>query len=81
MSVTIQVQPERQDVPAAITGSDCVPMIFGFAFGTATVEAAQRDSGEQDGYTRKPISKIRTVSMHYYYLLIAGAWCVEVTGE
>ena len=80
MSITLQVQPEHQEVQAAITGSDCVPIVLGLALGTATVEAAQRN-GMLSRTMDKPIKKVRTVQVSYYYFLIAGAWCVEVTGE
>ena len=81
MNITLQVQPEQPDAKAVLTGSDCVPILFGFAFGTATVEGARYKTTSPGEWVGKPIRTIRTVRISYEYYLIAGSWCVEVTGE
>ena len=90
MNIAASIQPENATVPEIREGSDCVPIIFGFAYGTATLEGALseevrtiesvRSNGKVKSNLQK-ISKIRRVQLHDYSLLMFGARCVEVVGE
>ena len=84
LNIAVQLTPENPQVPKLRETSDCVPMILGFAYGTATVEGALAEKAFLINNYNAPealISKVRSVASHYYYFLLAGAWCVEVTGE
>jgi hypothetical protein len=84
MNIAVQLTPENSQVQALRETSDCVPIIFGLAYGTATLEAALAEKAHLlNDYDKPtaPISKVRSVASHYYYFLFAGGQCVEVTGE
>lgn len=77
MNVTAHTMPVNPDVKPVIEGSDCVPMIMGFSYGTATVEQAMRDANV-------PIVRLHSVALHDYGFFLPVLWamhCVEVTGE
>lgn len=85
INISTRLQPEDVSVKALKTGSDCVPIILGFGFGTATVERAKAqleapdfgDPPPSDG----PITKVRRVESTDFQVLFFGNRCVEVTGE
>lgn len=83
VNMTTRLQPEDSSVPAAQEGSDCIPMIFGVAIGTATVEAAQLNARKPNHASPSgvPINKTRRVEWSDYGFLGFGARCVEVAGE
>lgn len=72
MNITTSIQPENTAVREIWEASDCVPIILGLAYGTATVEGALAE---------QMVTKIRRVQLHDYHFLVAGARCVEVVGE
>ena len=38
IDITTRLQPEDASVKEVLYGQDCVPIILGFAYGTATIE-------------------------------------------
>jgi hypothetical protein len=97
MNMAASLQPEDAAVPATREASDCVPIIFGFAYGTATLDEAlaeavlatsEKWTGQQNKNlksavrpTPQKITKIRRVLLHDYSIFMFGARCVEVVGE
>ena len=97
MNMAASLQPEDQAVPDVREVSDCVPIIFGFAYGTATLDEAlaekvlsksekwqsieKKNQKEKERLTPQYITKIRRVLLHDYSIFMFGARCVEVVGE
>lgn len=90
MNITASLLPEHADVAQLREASDCVPIILGFAYGSATLEGALSEAvqtieslkpGANVESTPQKISKIRRVQLHDYQFLMFGARCVEVVGE
>lgn len=84
MNITASTQREDASVSALREVSDCVPIIFGLAYGTATVETALAQKAQLiENYNApwQPIAKVRRVQLHDYQFLLFGARCVEVVGE
>lgn len=92
MNIAASLQPEDASVQEIRESSDCVPIIFGFAYGRATLEGAlseavptiesmQTYSKVKVKPTPQTLSKIRRVQLHDYQVLMFGARCVEVVGE
>ena len=97
MNIAASLQPEDASVPVVREVSDCVPIILGFSYGTATLEEALAEEVRpinekfksveskkpriQDLSVPQKITKIRRVLLHDYQFLMFGARCVEVVGE
>lgn len=84
INVTASLQPENANVPEIREASDCVPIIFGFSYGTATlVNALAEEVTLINNYQvpKQKIQKVRRVQLHDYQFLFFGARCVEVVGE
>jgi hypothetical protein len=85
MNIGLRLQPEDTSVKEALIGLDCVRIIVGFGFGTATIERAQADTrvfgGTTDGPKAMPITKIRRAELQDVTLLMFGSRCIEVVGE
>lgn len=85
MNVTAQLTPETNSVQPVYEYSDCVPIIFGLAYGTASFDKAVRDGfpsvWNSTGTPPPAITKVRSVAVHDYMFLYFGARCVDVTGE
>jgi hypothetical protein len=86
IDITTRLQPEDTSVKEALYGEDCVPIIMGFGFGTATAEQAMMEAGpDKDFSTRytngQHITKIRRVESNEAAFLFAGHRCVRVVGE
>lgn len=97
IDISTRLQPEDTAVKASLEGSNCVPIIFGLGFGTASIEEAKADghttmstrssapTGLQGGgmtqTIRAPITKVRRVELTDRQFLFFGSRCVEVTGE
>ena len=85
INIGAQLQPEDTSVKVLKAGSDCVPIIFGFGFGTATIERAKVQlEGSSFGDTMPvgaPITKVRRVELVDRMFLNFGERCIEVTGE
>ena len=78
----------HQAVKATLFGDDCIPIIFGFGYGTSTVEAATRNARPGGGtsdrdfdFVPKTIRVVRSISLRDFYALGFGERCIEVTGE
>lgn len=87
LNLTTEIMPSNPGVTGeTVTGSDCVPMIFGVLVGTATVDQAmqrerkERRGGEVESITGPPIRHIKTIRLNDYGFLGFGARCVEVEG-
>ncbi len=84
MNITASLQPENASVPELREASDCVPIVFGLSYGSATLEGALKHKVQtSEGYDApwKPIVNVRRVQLHDYQFLFFGARCVEVVGE
>lgn len=84
INITAILQPENASVPEIRETSDCVPIIFGFAYGRASVDRALREQAELiSDFTAptQPLTKIRRIQLHDHQFLGFGARCVEVVGE
>lgn len=84
MNITASVQPENLAVPELRESSDCVPIVFGLAYGSATVEGALAQKVrliEDSESPWKAITGVRRIQLHDYHFLFFGARCVEVVGE
>ena len=91
MNTTLSLQPEKDAISGKLEGRDCIPIILGFAYGTATVERARAPgfgmfhewNALLDSSAEPPryISTIRRIQLHDYTFLMFGARCVEVLGE
>lgn len=86
ININTRLQPEDASVKEVLMGVDCVPIILGFGFGTATIERAKADTEKinEAGLNVQagtPITKVRRVEMQDVQFLFFGSRCVEVTGE
>jgi len=87
MNITARTQPEDTSIQEIREASDCVPIILGFAYGSATLEGALAEdvwttAGRHDyNIPKQKIAKVRRVQLHDYQFLFFGARCVEVVGE
>ena len=88
INITTHLAPVHQEVKATLFGDDCNPIIFGFGYGTSTVEAATRNarvggglSDRDFGFVPKTIRVVRSIALRDFYALGFGERCIEVTGE
>ncbi len=91
INITNELQPNNPDVKGVLIGADCTPIVLGMALGTNTIEDAKKDGrllGEAGEFRsriklndRTPISRIRTIQMTDFYLLLIGSSCIQVIGE
>jgi hypothetical protein len=85
LNITAQMTPETNSVQPLYEYSDCVPIIFGLAYGTASFDKAVRDGfpsiWNTSGAPPPAITRVRSVAIHDYMFLYFGARCVDVTGE
>ena|SRR5690349_3802282 len=91
INITNELQPGNSDVQAVLMGEDCTPIVLGLGFGTNTIENALKD-GRPYGDTgefrsrinlnrRTNISRIRTIQLTEFYILLVGSRCIQVIGE
>ena len=88
INITNEVQPSNSDVQAVLMGEDCTPIVFGMGL---TIETAKKDGrvlGEPGEFRsriklndRTTITRIRTVQMTDFYVLLVGSSCIQVLGE
>ena len=91
INITNELQPTNADVQGVLMGEDCTPIVLGMGLGTNTIEAAKKDgrlvgdAGEFRAHIklndRTSISRIRTVQMTEFYILLLGSSCIQVLGE
>ncbi|BCA52947.1 hypothetical protein W02_00870 [Nitrospira sp. KM1] len=83
--ISTEFPPINPEVKKLREVSDCVPIIFGFGFGTASYEEAMKKPsaaiGHQPGTNSLKLTKVRGYGTGDYQFLMFGAKCVEVTGE
>ena len=87
--ITIETQPRNPAVKPMLAGGDCVPLIFGIGFGTATAEQAMRNEvyvahagfGPPMKELHTPIRKVHAIQYTDQYYFVVGSRCVEVLGE
>jgi len=91
INISAQLQPINESVKAEKTSSDCADIIFGFGFGSLSVEHAMtKVQSIQDPlhpyrepiWERVPyITKIRSIELQDWRFLFFGERCINVTGE
>jgi len=91
INITNELQPSNPDVQGILIGEDCTPVVLGIGLGTNTIEGAKKDGrllGEAGEFRsriklndRTPISRIRTIQMTDFYVLLVGSSCIQVIGE
>ncbi len=91
INITNELQPSNPDVQGILIGEDCTPVVLGIGLGTNTIEGAKKDGrllGEAGEFRsriklndRTPISRIRTIQMTDFYILLVGSSCIQVIGE
>ena len=92
INITNELQPSNPDVKAVLHGEDCTPIVLGTGLGTNTIENAKKD-GRPLGVVdeefrdriklnrRTPITRIRTIQLTDFYVLLIGSSCLQVLGE
>ena len=91
INITNELQPTNDDVKDVLMGEDCTPIILGLGLGTNRIESALKD-GRPYGDTgefrsrinlnrRTTITRIRTILLTEFYVLLVGSRCVQVLGE
>lgn len=91
INITNELQPSTPDVKAVLIGEDCTPIVLGMGLGTNTIESAKKDGrvlGDPGEFRsriklndRTAITRIRTVQMTDFYILLVGSSCIQVIGE
>ena len=91
INITNELQPSNPDVKAVLIGEDCSPIVLGMGLGTNTIENAKKDGrliGEAGEFRpriklndRTAISRIRTIQITDFYVLLIGSSCIQVLGE
>ena len=74
VNISSQITPENQAVKPMTEGSDCSYIIFGFGFGTNTVEQAMANASP-------PVQHIRSVTLDTFAFWFFGSQCITVVGE
>jgi hypothetical protein len=91
INITNELQPSNADVKGVLQGQDCTPIVLGMGLGTNTIEEAMKDGrpvGDAGEFRtrlnlnkRTAITRIRTVQITDFYLLLIGSSCLQVLGE
>lgn len=83
INISTRLQPEDPAVSPLLKGEDCVPIVFGFGWGTNTIERAMEEAGKPnlDKPAGKPIKRVHTVQFTDTTVVWFGERCIEVTGE
>jgi hypothetical protein len=91
INIRTEVQPTNADIQGVLMGEDCTPIVLGFALGTNTIAYALKDGrpygdiGEFRSRVklnqRTTITRIRTIQLTEFYVLLVGSRCVQVIGE
>jgi hypothetical protein len=91
INITNELQPSNPGVQAVLIGADCSPIVLGMGLGTNTIENAMKDGrvlGDPGDFRsriklndRTAITRIRTVQLTDFYVLLIGSSCVQVIGE
>jgi hypothetical protein len=91
INITTELQPSNSDVKDVLMGEDCTPIVLGLGLGTNRIEYALKDGrpyGEVGEFRtrvklngRTTITRIRTIQLTEFYVLLVGSRCVQVVGE
>ena len=91
INITTELQPSNPEVKGILMGEDCTPIVLGMGLGTNTIEGAKKDGrplGDMGEFRariklndRTPISRIRTIQITDFYVLLVGSSCLQVLGE
>jgi hypothetical protein len=91
INITTELQPSNTEVQSVLMGEDCTPIVLGMGLGTNTVENAQKDGrpyGDVGEFRsriklnrRTTITRIRTIQLSEFYVLLVGSRCIQVLGE
>lgn len=74
INISSRITPENLSVKPMTEGSDCSYIIFGFGFGTNTVEQAMANASP-------PVNTIRSVTLDAFAFWFFGSQCITVVGE
>lgn len=74
INISSRITPENQTVKPMTEGSDCSYIIFGFGFGTNTVEQAMANASP-------PVQHIRSVTLDTFAFWFFGSQCITVVGR
>ena len=74
INISSRITPENQAVKPMTEGSDCSYAVFGFGYGTNTVEQAMANASP-------PIQKVRSISTDLFFFIFFSSHCVTVVGE
>lgn len=78
INITTRLPPEDTSVQALREAEDCLPIIFGLAYGTIGTETASTDFFSPTG---GKITKIRRVELREWQFFFLGERCIRVIGE
>ena len=84
INIATIITPVAPGVREERVTSDCVPIFFGFSYGTASLDKALATKAPLITNANEPhalITKVRFIALHDYYILLVGERCVEITGE
>ena len=91
INITTELQPSNPDIKGVLMGEDCTPIVLGMGLGTNTIENALKDGRPEDDVgefrpriklnSRTPITRIRTIQLSEFYVLLVGSRCIQVLGE
>ena len=91
INITTELQPSNPEVEDVLMGEDCTPIVLGMGLGTNTIEGAKKDGrplGDVGEFRsriklndRTPITRIRTIQISGFYVLLVGSSCIQVIGE
>jgi len=91
INIATELQPSNLDVKDVLMGEDCTPIVLGLGLGTNRIEYALKDGrsyGDLGDFRtrvklngRTTITRIRTIQLTEFYVLLVGSRCVQVIGE
>jgi hypothetical protein len=91
INIATELQPSNPDVKDVLMGEDCTPIVLGLGLGTNRIEYALKDGrpyGDLGEFRRRvklngrtTITRIRTIQLTEFYVLLVGSRCVQVVGE
>ena len=91
INITTELQPSNPDVKDVLMGEDCTPIVLGLGVGTNRIEHALKDGrpyGDVGEFRarvklngRTAITRVRTIQLTEFYVLLVGSRCVQVVGE
>lgn len=91
INITTELQPSKADVQGVLLGEDCSPIVLGMGLGTNTIDNALKDGrpkGDVGEFrtrvklnSRTAITRIRTIQLSEFYVLLVGSRCIQVLGE